>query len=128
MKIVFATLVLALGLAQTAVLADGNTGIVRGTVVRSDTGKPIGNAVVSWVNPSGIGYTRTDSAGRFYLFNVIPGLTTIRSSGIGFSGGCVRGHVQANETVDAVIPLLRRGIFGCRPLHLIGREGVEDAR
>jgi len=127
MKIAFAAFVLAAGLMQTAVLADGNTGIVRGTVLRSDTGKPISNAFVFWVNPSGIGSTKTDAAGRFYLFDVLPGLTIVRSTASGFIMNCVKGYVRANETVDAVIPLARRGLWGCARLHSTGRQAVEDS-
>lgn len=127
MKIAIVALILLAGLMQTAVLADGNTGFVRGTVVRADSGRPVSNAVVYWVNPSGKGYTRTNAAGRFYLFNVIPGLTTVWSTATSFTGGCLRGHVGANETIDAVIPLVQRGLFACVPLHAIGREAVEDS-
>ena len=126
MKIAFATFVLLASLTQAVVLADGNTGIVRGTVLRYDTGKPMSNITVYWINPSGMGSTQTDSRGRFYFFNVVPGQTTIASTATSFATGCLRGYVQANETVDAVIPMFQRVFFGCAPLHAAGRAAVQD--
>jgi hypothetical protein len=131
MKIVFATLILAASLTQTAVLADGNTGIVRGTAVQELTGKPLTNAFVFWANPSGMGSTRTDDKGRFYLLNVTPGLTVIRFEHPGFMMGCLRGSVHANETVDSsvtVVPEMRVLDAFCQSLHKTAREAVEDSR
>jgi hypothetical protein len=131
MKIVFATLLLATGFTQTAVLADGNTGIVRGIVVQYN-GKPIRGALVSWENPSGMGSVRTNDEGAFYFFNVIPGRTEIRLAQSGFSTRCLRGSVHANETVDAVVKLYPYMTTGtglrCQPLHKTAREAVEDSR
>src|SRR5438270_13880195 len=103
MKIAFATLLLAVVVPQAAVLADSNTGMIRGVVRQYETGKPIANAVVAWVNPSGIGWARTDRDGRFYFLNVTPGLTTLSLRLIGFSPICVKGSVNAGETADVAI-------------------------
>ena len=132
MKIALAMLILAMSLMQSPVLADGNTGIVRGTVVRSDNGKPISDASVFWVTPSGIGSTKTNATGRFYFLNVSPGLTAVSSIKFSFSPGCFQGVTHANETVDVVIRLApaSRRLDGnrCRPLHATGHEAVEDSR
>lgn len=130
MKIAFASFILVSGLMQTAALADGNTGIVRGAVVRSDTGRPIGNAAVYWINPSGMGSTVTDKNGRFYFLTVSPGMTSVISTRSSLDPGCMKGLVHANETVDVTIwqvPAMRY-IDGsrCRQLHTTGHEWVED--
>lgn len=131
MKIAFVGFILAAALTQTAVLADGNTAIVRGTVLRYDTGKPISNVLVYWVNPSGVGSTKTDAAGRFYFLNVSPGITAVSSIKLSFVPSCLQGVTHANETVDLAIRLspLSRGaeVHNCRSLHVTGHGAVEDS-
>jgi hypothetical protein len=128
-------LALAVG-TPLAALADGNTGMLRGVVRTYVTGKPIANADVYWVNPSGIGWTRTDRNGRFYFLNVTPGFTTLSLSLLGFSPMCAKGSVNANETVDLSIGFFpkTRGIlylgspsYQCLPLHVTARSAVEDS-
>ena len=128
-------LALAVGAPLTA-LADGNTGMLRGVVRASMTGKPIANAAVYWVNPSGMGWTRTNRDGRFYFFNVTPGLTTLSLGLTGFSPKCVKGSLNANETVDVSIGLFpaMKGVqylgspyYRCLPLRVASRGAVEDS-
>lgn len=137
MKSLRIALVLAL-IAPTpvAALADGNTGMIRGIVRTYVTGKPIANADVYWVNPSGIGRTRTDRDGRFYFLNVTPGLTTLSVRRLGYSTMCMKGTLNANETVDLSIGFFpqTRGImyagspnYRCLPLHVTARSAVEDS-
>jgi hypothetical protein len=122
---------------QTTVLADGNTGMIRGVLRTYVTGKPIANAFVYWVNPSGVGQTRTDRDGRFYFLTVTPGLTTLSLFLTGFSQMCAKGSVSAGETADVAIGFFPavRGVmyigspfYRCLPLHSTGREAVEDSR
>ena len=129
MKIAFVAFVVAAALTQTTVLADGNTGTLRGAVRRYDTATPIRNARVYWVNPSGIGSTTTDAQGRFYFLDVVPGRTVIGLSAAGFNANCLDGVVHANETLDIVValaPATRGNLFRCRDLHATGHEAVED--
>ena len=128
MKItLFAFLVIA-SLTETIVLADGNTGIVRGVALLYDSDKPIAGAYVTWVNASGMGQTRTDGHGRFYFFDVTPGITNVYLTQSGFNTSCTRGSIHANETVDVTVTMNRmRGMFPCSRLHIAGHEAVEDA-
>jgi hypothetical protein len=133
-------LALALALAfgtPLAALADGNTGMIRGVVRSYVTGKPIANTDVYWINPSGLGRTRTDRDGRFYFLTVTPGLTTLSLFLTGFSPMCAKGSVNAGETADVAIgffPAVRgvmyigSPLYKCLPLHSTGREAVEDSR
>lgn len=125
MKITFVALTFIAGLWQAVALADGNTGIVRGIAIRSDSNTPVSGSVI-WVNASGKGSTQTDAQGRFYLFNVTPGVTRVYVIASGFDAGCVTGAIHANETLDVTIPMGRRTIGICGRLHIAGREAVED--
>jgi len=131
MKIAFAAFIFMASLTQTMVLADGNTGIVRGVVRHHDSEKPIKNIFVIWANPSGTGTAKTDASGRFYFFDVPPGVTYIGLSGSGLNASCLEGLVHANETVDVSVHLdpSTRGQLAsrCPALHASGREAVEDS-
>ncbi|HEV2261489.1 MAG TPA: hypothetical protein VGR69_04285 [Candidatus Rubrimentiphilum sp.] len=126
MKITFVAVFIA-GFIQTIALADGNTGIVRGVALQADSNQPLSGKHVIWVNASGMGATQTDGHGRFYLFNVTPGVTRVYVTVSGFHVVCAKGSVHANEIIDVTIPVTySRSLVGCGKLHATGRDAVED--
>ena len=121
MKKAIGALIFIASLTQATVLADGNTGMIRG-VVRDIHGAPIAGASVFWTNPGGLGKATTDRFGRFQFFGVVVGYTNVASSASGYNSHCRNGWVSANQNVDLVIQLPPGRWFGrfCTPFPLPG--------
>jgi hypothetical protein len=124
MKTALIAFIFFVSLTQTAVLADGNTGMIRG-VVRDITGKPIAGASVYWTNPAGLGNTTTDRFGRFELFGVLVGDTTVYSVASGYTPNCRYGWVSANQDVNLVVQLPTQSWIDvhCTPFPFAGIVG-----
>ena len=96
--------------AQTPVAAPGGT--LRGTVVDSATGQPVGYALVIWVERDNRVFA-TES-GRFSLAGLGAGVATLRIQQIGYRAIARRFNVETRPTASGppalVIPLSRQAV------------------
>ena len=101
-----ALLTLALGAATLAPVFAGTTGSISGTVVDSQSQRPIADAAVTVTSPSQTATTRTDSSGRFVVLSLAPDTYTVSVAKDRYAPRSISGvSIFADQTQSIAITL-----------------------
>jgi Carboxypeptidase regulatory-like domain len=78
----------------------GTTGVLEGTITDTSTGKPIADAAVKAVSPSGTFSSVTDAHGFYAIMNMLPDTYTVQIAAKGYADTSVPGvFVQQDDIV-----------------------------